>query len=47
MNGSGGLGAVSIGISEPLVMIILAVVAVIAVFGGWKLLKLVMAAISG
>ena len=51
--GSGGLGAVSIGISEPIVLviliilIILIVLAVLVAFGGWKLLKLVLAAIAG
>ena len=45
--GSGGFGAVSAGISEPIVLIVLIVLAVLAVFGGWKLLKLVLAAISG
>lgn len=45
--GSGGLGAVSIGISEPIVLIVLIVLAVLVAFGGRKLLKLVLAAISG
>jgi hypothetical protein len=41
--GSGGLGAVSIGISESLIgLIILAVV----LFGLWKLAKLIWAALS-
>ena len=44
MESSGGLGAVSIGISETLIgLLILAVV----VFGIWKLAKLVWAAFSG
>jgi hypothetical protein len=45
--GSGGVGAVSIGISEPLVLIILIVAALFVGFVGWKLLKLILAAISG
>jgi len=45
--GSGGLGAVSIGISEPIVLILLVVLAVVVAFGGWKLLKLILAAIAG
>ena len=45
--GSGGIGAVSIGISEPIVLILLIVLAVLVAFGGWKLLKLILAAISG
>jgi hypothetical protein len=45
--GSGGIGAVSIGISDPIVLIVLIVLAVLVVFGGWKLWKLVMAAIAG
>jgi hypothetical protein len=45
--GSGGLGAVSAGISEPIVLIVLIVLALLVAFGGWKLLKLVLAAISG
>ena len=45
--GSGGIGAVSSGISEPIVLIILIVLAVLVAFGGWKLLKLVLAAIAG
>ena len=44
MQGSGGLGAVSIGISETLIgLVILAVV----LFGIWKLVKLLWAAFSG
>ena len=45
--GSGGLGAVSVGISEPIVLIILIVVGLLVAFVGWKLLKLILAAISG
>ena len=45
--GSGGLGAVSIGISEPIVLILFVVLAVVVAFGGWKLLKLILAAIAG
>ena len=46
-SGSGGLGAVSIGISEPIVMVLLILLAVLVAFGGWKLLKLLLAAIGG
>ena len=45
--GSGGLGAVSIGISEPIVLFILMAVVVLVAFVGWKLLKLLLAAIAG
>jgi hypothetical protein len=45
--GSGGLGAVSIGISEPMVLIILAVLALLLALVGWKLVKLILAAITG
>ena len=44
MEGSGGLGAVSIGISESLVILI---VAVLVLFGAWKIAKLIWAAFSG
>ena len=45
--GSGGLGAVSAGISEPIVLIILVVVGLLVAFVGWKLVKLILAAIAG
>ena len=45
--GSGGFGAVSVGISEPIVLIILIVVVLLVAFVGWKLLKLILAAIAG
>jgi hypothetical protein len=45
--GSGGLGAVSAGISEPIVLIVLIVVGLLVAFVGWKLLKLILAAIAG
>jgi hypothetical protein len=41
--GSGGLGAVSIGISETLIGLI---VVIVLLFGLWKLVKLVWAAFS-
>ena len=44
MQGSGGLGAVSIGISETLIGL---VILVVVVFGIWKLAKLLWAAFSG
>ena len=44
MQGSGGLGAVSIGLSETLIGL---VILVAVVFGIWKLAKLLWAAISG
>jgi hypothetical protein len=44
MQGSGGLGAVSIGISETLIGL---VILIVVVFGIWKLAKLVWAAFSG
>ena len=45
-DGSGGLGAVS-HISEPIVLFILIVVGLLVAFVGWKLLKLILAAITG
>ena len=44
MEGSGGFGAVSIGISGWLVILVLAV---LVVFGVWKIAKLIWAAFSG
>lgn len=43
MEGSGGLGAVSVGISEAVIVVVLVVV----LFGAWKLVKLIWAALSG
>ena len=45
--GSGGLGAVSIGISEPIVLIVLVVAVLLVGLVGWKLVKLILAAIAG
>ena len=45
--GSGGLGAVSAGISHLIVLIILMVVGLLVAFVGWKLVKLTLAAIAG
>ena len=44
MQGSGGLGAVSIGISELVLMLI---VAVLVLFVAWKIAKLIWAAFLG
>ena len=44
MQGSGGLGAVSIGISDTLIGL---VILIVVVFGLWKLAKLVWAAFLG
>lgn len=44
MEGSGGLGAVSIGISGWLLMLI---IAGLVLFGVWKIAKLIWAAFSG
>ena len=44
MEGSGGLGAVSVGIPEALIVL---VVVVVVLFGAWKLAKLIWAALSG
>jgi hypothetical protein len=45
--GSGGIGAVSVGISEPVVWLVLLLIVALVIFGGWKLAKLVWAAFSG
>jgi hypothetical protein len=45
--GSGGFGAVSIGISEPIALIILVLLGLLVLFVGWKLVKLILAAIAG
>lgn len=44
MEGSGGLGAVSVGIPEAVIAL---VVIVVVLFGAWKLAKLIWAALSG
>ena len=44
--GSGGFGAVSVGISEPIVLIILVALVLIVAFVGWKLVKLILAALA-
>lgn len=41
--GSGGIGAVSVGISGPLLLLVILVVAVLLGFGVWKLIKLLLA----
>ena len=38
--GSGGIGAVSAGISEPVVWLLIALVVALLAFGIWKLVKL-------
>ena len=45
--GSGGLGAVSAGLSEPVVLIVLIAVVLLVAFAGWKLVKLILAALAG
>jgi hypothetical protein len=45
--GSGGLGAVSVGISEPLFYLLGLVVLLLVIGGAWKLAKLFWAAFSG
>lgn len=45
--GSGGLGTVSVGISEPLFYLLALVVLLLVIGGGWKLVKLFWAAFSG
>ena len=47
MQGSGGLGAVSAGISEWVVWLLLAAVLILVVLGGIKVVKLLWAAFSG
>ena len=44
MEGSGGLGAVSIGISE---WVLILIAAVVVLFGVWKIAKLIWASFSG
>jgi len=38
--GSGGIGAVSAGLSEPVVLLVLLGLGAVVVFGIWKLVKL-------
>ena len=45
MEGSGGFGAVSIGISGGWVLVL--IIAVLVLFGAWKIAKLIWAAFSG
>jgi hypothetical protein len=45
--GSGGIGAVSIGIAEPVVLLVILAVLVLLGFGLWKLVKLLLAVSSG
>ena len=47
MSGSGGFGAVSVGIPEPVVWLILLVIAGLVFLGAWKVAKLLWAAFSG
>ena len=44
---SGGIGAVSIALSEPVLLLILLVVVLFASVGVWKLAKLLWLALSG
>ena len=41
--GSGGFGAVSAGIAEPLVLLVILVLVVLLGFGLWKVVKLLLA----
>jgi hypothetical protein len=41
--GSGGFGAVSSGIAEPLVLLLIALALVLLAFGVWKLVKVLWA----
>ncbi len=45
--GSGGIGAVSIGIAEPVVLLVILAVLVLLGFGLWKLVKLLLAVSGG
>ena len=45
--GSGGLGAVSVGITHPLALLVLVLLAIVVLFGAWKLVKLLLAVIGG
>ena len=43
-SGSGGLGAVSVGVSEAVIGLVLLVIILVVLFGLWKLAKLLWAA---
>jgi hypothetical protein len=45
-SGSGGLGAVSVGVSETVIGLVILVAILIVLFGLWKLAKLLAAAFS-
>jgi hypothetical protein len=45
--GSGGAGVVFIGVNEWIVWLLIAAVLVLLVIGGWKLVKLLLAMVSG
>ena len=45
-SGSGGLGAVSVGVSETVIGLVILVAILIVLFGLWKLAKLLWAAFS-
>ena len=45
-SGSGGIGAVSIGVSEAVVGLVILVIILVVLFGLWKLAKLLWAAFS-
>jgi hypothetical protein len=47
MNGSGGIGAVSVGLSELLIYFLLFAFILAVAFGIWKLVKLLWAAFAG
>ena len=44
---SGGIGAVSAGIAEPVVLAVVLLLLVLLAFGAWKLWKLLMIAFKG
>ena len=44
---SGGIGAVSAGVAEWLVLAVVALLLVLLTFGAWKLLKLLLIAFKG
>jgi hypothetical protein len=46
-NGAGGIGMIGVDISHPVVLVLFTLLAVLVVFGGWKLLKLLLAASGG
>jgi len=41
--GSGGIGAVSVGISHPLVIVVILLLVVLVAMTGWKLVKILWA----